>query len=448
MSSSSRSCCTIPRVLPWLILALTCALTPSSAQREAMSVRFVDLVDGATVQATLNAKGRPQVPITLEVVGAGAIGVSLSANGLAAGFVENAAGVDPFRAFLVWSPALGAGTYTLEAFTMTADKSQLATAQIQVTVTGVPAIAPPPAPQGLATAKARIIALYQETFGIRLTSPALARRDRSGVPNDPWVSVAYIADRLYQINLYPDGHSEAYLTPIGHEIETDRKVTGKPVCWPAGTYSLLVVFLDWGNLGVTREEALAALEQATTGVNAAYAASATQAGLSQPIFALRTTGVVVSPVPDIPGHLLARSQVQSLTGLDLMLFDFVTQVDLDRENTARRAFAQPNWDTFGFASGTCGPAQEDVHIWVCLDEKSQLYGPDGRLESTLLSHEVFHLLGYPASHDWPCTDGSVVDQSDCCGGMNVPALLFGWTDTDGDGLVEILDPTPYGLVLP
>ncbi len=448
MRSLSQSCRTFLRVWVWLVLALTCALTTSFAQAEAMTVRFVDLVDGATLEATLDAQGKPQVPITLEVVGAGAIGVSLSADGLAAGFVENTAGVDPFRAVLVWSPALGAGVYTLEAFAMTADKSQVATAQIRVTVTGVPAIAPPPAPQDRATAKARIIALYQEAFGIHLTSPALARRSRPGVFSDPWVSVAYIGDRLYQINLYPDGHSEAYLTPIGHEIQTDRKVTGKPVCWPAGTYSMLVVFLDWGNLDVTREEALGALEQATAAVNAAYDASATQAGLSQSIFALRTTGVVVSPVPDIPGHLLTRAQVQSLTGLDLALFDFVSQVDLDRENTARRAFARPNWDTFGFASGTCGPAQENVHIWVCLDEKSQLYGPDGRLESTLLSHEVFHLLGYPGSHDWPCTDGSVVDESDCCGSTNVPALLFGWTDTDGDGLVEILDPTPYGLVLP
>jgi hypothetical protein len=26
-----------------------------------------------------------------------------------------------------------------------------------------------------------------------------------------------------------------------------------------------------------------------------------------------------------------------------------------------------------------------------------------------------------------------------------PTLMFGWTDSDGDGVVEILDPTPYGM---
>jgi hypothetical protein len=24
--------------------------------------------------------------------------------------------------------------------------------------------------------------------------------------------------------------------------------------------------------------------------------------------------------------------------------------------------------------------------------------------------------------------------------------MCGWTDTDGDGVIEILDPTPYGMV--
>lgn len=104
------------------------------------------------------------------------------------------------------------------------------------------------------------------------------------------MSVAYVGDRLYQVNLYPDGHDETFLTPIGHEIETTEKVTGKPVCRPAGTYSMLVVFLDWGNLGVTGQGALAALEHATKDVNAACAVYATRAGLSQPFFALRTTG--------------------------------------------------------------------------------------------------------------------------------------------------------------
>lgn len=27
----------------------------------------------------------------------------------------------------------------------------------------------------------------------------------------------------------------------------------------------------------------------------------------------------------------------------------------------------------------------------------------------------------------------------------LPSLLYGWRDIDGDGVVEILDPHPYGI---
>jgi hypothetical protein len=36
--------------------------------------------------------------------------------------------------------------------------------------------------------------------------------------------------------------------------------------------------------------------------------------------------------------------------------------------------------------------------------------------------------------------------ADQCDAFNMPTLMLGWTDTDGDGLVEILDPEPYGIV--
>ena len=32
--------------------------------------------------------------------------------------------------------------------------------------------------------------------------------------------------------------------------------------------------------------------------------------------------------------------------------------------------------------------------------------------------------------------------------INIPALMLGWVDVDGDGVPEILDPTPYGIALP
>jgi hypothetical protein len=56
-------------------------------------------------------------------------------------------------------------------------------------------------------------------------------------------------------------------------------------------------------------------------------------------------------------------------------------------------------------------------------------------------HELSHMFGM--MDDWPFQrgtagpEGSVIDDW-------IPYVMFGWTDTDGDGIPEILDTTPYG----
>jgi len=30
----------------------------------------------------------------------------------------------------------------------------------------------------------------------------------------------------------------------------------------------------------------------------------------------------------------------------------------------------------------------------------------------------------------------------------IPYVIFGWTDTDSDGIPEIIDPAPYGISNP
>jgi hypothetical protein len=63
----------------------------------------------------------------------------------------------------------------------------------------------------------------------------------------------------------------------------------------------------------------------------------------------------------------------------------------------------------------------------------------------LISHELLHTFGYPADHRWPAGDGNQVDETDQSDVFNWPTLMLGWTDTDGDGVPEIIDPTPYGI---
>ena len=49
-------------------------------------------------------------------------------------------------------------------------------------------------------------------------------------------------------------------------------------------------------------------------------------------------------------------------------------------------------------------------------------------------------------HNWPCSGDQPDDTAVVwCSDEYWPALLLGWTDTDHDGVVEILDTTPYGM---
>jgi hypothetical protein len=59
-----------------------------------------------------------------------------------------------------------------------------------------------------------------------------------------------------------------------------------------------------------------------------------------------------------------------------------------------------------------------------------------------LSHEMSHLFGMMDS--WPFQPEGLTRPDGSPGDDWIPYAMFGWTDTDGDGIIEILDPTPYG----
>ena len=91
--------------------------------------------------------------------------------------------------------------------------------------------------------------------------------------------------------------------------------------------------------------------------------------------------------------------------------------------------------------GCDGSGAHEVNIWIELKGGPK---PDAELYYTLLSHELAHALGW--QHVWPLGLGSGGATRDWNSeNPTWPTLLFGWTDTDGDGVPEILDPTPYGL---
>jgi hypothetical protein len=415
-----------------------------------LRVCFLGLSDGQTIAAT------PGEPVRIPAVASGAITAGISLSIEAGGytqFIANAANTDPFQAEFSWTPALGAGTYALTLEALTADKSEVAYVSLSVRVTGLAAISPSPTIDPNAVPpeiENQVLNIFSKTFGVNIIAPAIARKYREGVV-DPWISTAFTGDEFYEVEVFPDGHSENYVTPIfpNTSIDFEKSLFKEPVCRPSGVYSMLVVFLDFGNIEAGKEEILADLKAAAATVNGDYAAYPSAGPGSTPILEIRTTGVVI-PVPSaVAGKLITPAQIRAFSGLDPSAFQWVTQVDLDSASTFRLSSGTMATTSFGYAFSNCPATRSTVNIQVTIDARNQLSGPDNRLADTLLSHEVFHLFGYPASHLWPCINSrSQTDRADECVNTNIPALMLGWVDVDGDGVPEILDPTPYGITLP
>jgi len=421
--------------------ASPCATSPDGTLR----LCFLNLTDGQTIAAT---PGQP-ITVSAEASGATVAGISLSTDvGGYAQFVENSKGSDPFRADFSWTPSLGSGAYRLTLETLTADKSESTSVALSATVTGLTSVSPTPslAPGAVpAAVKDQVVGIYSKLFGINIVTPVIARKFRYGV-EDPWISTAYIGNEFYEVEIYPDGHTAAYVNPIFPNTNIDLKNSyfKEPVCRPAGVYSMLVVFLDFGNLSAGKDEILSDLAAATQTVNGEYAAYPSAGSGSAPILQIQTTGVIL-PVPkEIKGKLISLDQVRAYTGVDPLKFQWLAQVDLDSTSTFRATIPAPN--SFGYAFSNCPAVRSQPNIQVTVDAKSELAGQGNRLADTLLSHEVFHLFGYPASHAWPCINSvTQKDAADECVDTTIPALMLGWVDTDGDGIPEILDSTPYGI---
>jgi hypothetical protein len=313
---------------------------------------------------------------------------------------------------------------------------------------------------GYAAARQRIIQILHANYHLDVTTPPVGRKYRQGVTTDPWVTALFVKNWVIEIALYPDGREAKHAYPLNGMSAAGPNYLGvgdKPIatCRPSGTIRMLVVFVDYGNLAVTRSEALATLRGVGSRLNTIYSDLSRGGGASTPILQLQLTGAFVSPPPVMPEGLLTPDIIRAATALDPAQFDLLVEVDLDAAETYRHQVLIPaHIDTFGFANGGCGALPNTVHIWMSLATKEQADGTDyseTRLQSTL-AHEFLHNSGYPIGltglHEWPCGDGSVQDGTDECADMNLPTLMLGWVDIDGDGVVEILDPTPYGLSQP
>ena len=397
--------------------------TSYSQSEGGMQIRFVNVSDGGDLPATLDAQGKPWVTARVEVSGGVCMDIQVQEDGVVVADAVNEDGAAPFKADLTWSPRRGGGEYTLYAGTGDANKTAWASTQITVNVTGTAAYAPTQPPPSQQEANSMMAQKYMELWKLDVPYPAVTR----GTSPDPalfqWISAAYIGDTFYVIHRFDDGRLESW-SRLLNQPTTDGY---SPICRPAGKYRILVLFVDYGNTGITAETALGALQRGAADINARYAQFSDRYKLSVPILQFEVTGAYLAS-PPARGSLVPIDQVRSLTGYDPGQFDLLAEVDLDVDNPF-------GGESGGMAIYGCtGAGTQQVNLWANV---SAAYDVEN-LPKTLLIHEVDHLMGW--SHEWPCGDGSTPDVCN----QEPPYLLFGWYDTDSDGMPEIVSTRPYG----
>ncbi len=403
--------------------------TPAPTQK-GFYVRFLNVTDGGAISVQTGGKDFPHAVVALETGFSGAqhvlpFQILLDADGMCLGPAVNYDKAFPFKAEYTWRPLRGNGKYLLVARAVSLDRKTETSVSALVNVVGF--LSSRPAPLDV------IKQVYQNKYGLALSAPAVARFNNTGNPSESmWVSTAYIGDTLYEVDLWDSARTFANTRSLNNARQY-------PACRPSGRLTILVVFLDYRNTRFDRDTMLKALRTATAKANGFYSQYAAAHGWKTPILQLDVTGAYVTPPPS-PGELLKVGQIKSLTGLDPTRFDMLFEVDLDSAHTYKRPAGMEVAGGITFR-GCDGTPAHDINIWMELGNDND---PVGYLHLTLLDHELAHAMGW--QHEWPIGDGGTATTREWVNGIQLwPVLLFGWTDTDGDGIPEILDPTPYGL---
>lgn len=404
-----------------------------------MQLRLLNLSDGGSIAVSTDQNGKPFIPVKFEVSGSAPFSVTMTANGmLVPGEAKNDARVLPFIAELKWYPLNGGGSYDVVVSAID-DQKQTAQVSAHLTVTGIPAFTATPPPLDEAGARKRFAELFRQLYQIDIPAPAMQRFDFPASPNySRWISSIYYKGERYYIDLYDDTHYDASALSYADPIHRSSQ-NGYILCRPAGNYKILVVFVDYGNAGANKADVLAQVGPITAWTNQLYDDYAHTQGFTTSPLHIQADGVYLSP-PPAPGQMLTTAQILAATGVDPAKYDIVMQIDLDANNTTGNAQTKGLIEKEGgLALQGCGPRTKfDINIWSVVPSADEVQG--GLIMD--FNHELSHLFGM--LDNWPFNPGGAITPDGQRHDDWITYAMFGWADSDGDGLPEILDPTPYG----
>ena len=274
-------------------------------------------------------------------------------------------------------------------------------------------------------ARPAVVEAYLREFGERLPRPAIHTDSIACGQFPHYMTVAYVRNgttgrRMLAMYLAADGRTLV----LGSEgqMKVDRTVAVPP----AGRFSVLTVVIAHG--ATVGPDTMASLAAAQQTINAAHATFAATRGYAEPIVRFDFTNITVPPgaipSPRSPGVVRAALEAR---GDNPSAFDFLAVINVDPAMSeggfAQRGLLRPHFIYMGNFSawqGRITAANVDS------------------IARASYHHEVGHHWGW--DHDWSPTCAGVESFAP----FITSPRLYGWEDLDGDGIPEILDPSPYG----
>lgn len=256
--------------------------------------------------------------------------------------------------------------------------------------------------------------VYRMVFGLEIPNPSYVKATQGSTFY--YTSAVYIGTTCYRIYLHDDG-----------TIETIARTIKRP----QGIYRVAIVAIDHGNtniaellntdwIGVQRE------------INGNYANFSATHALTESVLRFSNTnllssnGEIADPrnLADVIAFIESRGYLQSD-------FDIFVSLDLDPQHPSG-GFANGGGGNFVYMGYYFSQANFADLTTRGAYSQSKLFW----LGKSIYDHECGHLFGW--EHEW--TPNWILRAD----GLITDPVLYGWTDTDGDGVAEILDLTPYG----
>jgi len=281
---------------------------------------------------------------------------------------------------------------------------------------GTTAPSPSTGPPTLATVvpktalESALVQDYQQVFRTQITHPAYFD---NALCNSTVSTTAYFKQS--------DKKSTLLYLSTSADGKTVVNQLRNTVVTPAGTFRVLVVLVSYSE--TVNQSNAGLFVPAQEQINQDHVAFAASRGYGAPLVSFQSANMVLdhSEIAD-PRTPTGVTTALTQHGISTSGYDFVVSVNIDP--------ASPPEGGLSYV-GTGFIYMGNFRGW-----KTSLGADDfTSVARAVYHHEVAHHWGWSALHDWaPCYNVAP---------FVVPPVLFGWEDTNGNGVPEILDAAPY-----